>query len=391
MSPNNIKSPGQQGEHQESIVQPDNDNDTINSNISELLQGTSTPPPSPPPITDSMYTDADDHDNFSTNSFILERLTKESEKVLDNIKNNIKVIKKFTENGKNFKKMGIEVKKKIDNIINFSEKILSKLSFLKVINEDNVKKIKLLDEKLKKLHTHLKGEKKEKEDTINIQVIATLHREIHELYKKFNEDNHNDLDRIKNDKLKMNINHEKDFNKHLQEKLDFLSDRLDLLQMKYNGYKKWYDRINISIIIISTILSVFESFRLEVKDFIDESDHGLNLMFNMTPIIISSTITCSAAVVKFKKYQEKMEEMQFTREKILTSISRIENVKESLWFNKDHEFDNIKNNYLKEVFTTYNESISELKRHIKFDDPHKFNKHLNEKNKKKNKNKNIYI
>ena len=189
----------------------------------------------------------------------------------------------------------------------------------------------------------------------------------------------------------MNINHEKDFNKHLQEKLDFLSDRLDLLQMKYNGYKKWYDRINISIIIISTILSVFESFRLEVKDFIDESDHGLNLMFNMTPIIISSTITCSAAVVKFKKYQEKMEEMQFTREKILTSISRIENVKESLWFNKDHEFDNIKNNYLKEVFTTYNESISELKRHIKFDDPHKFNKHLNEKNKKKNKNKNIYI
>ena len=386
MSPNNIKPPpspqaGKQPENQEDIVHND---DTI----SEILNEKNIPSP---PITDSMYTDADDHDNFSTNSFILERLTKESEKVLDNIKNNIKVIKKFTENGKNFKKMGIEVKKKIDNIINFSEKILSKLSFLKVINEDNGKKIKSLDEKLKELQSHLKNEKKEKEDTINFQLIGTLHRDIHDIYKKFNEDNHNDLDRIKNDKLKMNINHEKDFNKHLQEKLDFLSDRLDLLQMKYNGYKKWYDRINIAIIIISTILSVFESFRLEVKDFIDESDHGLNLMFNMTPIIISSTITCSAAVVKFKKYQEKMEEMQFTREKILTSISRIENVKESLWFNKDHEFDNIKNNYLKEVFTIYNESISELKRHIKFDDPHKFNKHLNEKNKKKNKNKNIYI
>ena len=104
MSPNNIKPPpspqaGKQPENQEDIVHND---DTI----SEILNEKNIPSP---PITDSMYTDADDHDNFSTNSFILERLTKESEKVLDNIKNNIKVIKKFTENGKNFKKMGIEL------------------------------------------------------------------------------------------------------------------------------------------------------------------------------------------------------------------------------------------------------------------------------------------
>ena len=114
----------------------------------------------------------------------------------------------------------------------------------------------------------------------------------------------------------------------------------------------------------------------------------------MTPIVISSTITCSAAIIKFKKYQEKMENMQFTREKVITSISRIEQVKESLWFNnEEEEFIQIKENYLNEVFTIYNESITELKRHIKFDDHHKFDKHVNEKNKEnnKNKNKNMYI
>jgi uncharacterized membrane protein YidH (DUF202 family) len=124
----------------------------------------------------------------------------------------------------------------------------------------------------------------------------------------------------------MKIPHEKDFNKHLEKKLEFLSERLDLLQMKYNGYKKWYDRMNIAIIIISTVLSVFESFRLEIQDLIPKNAHGLQITFNMIPIVISSGITCSAAIIKFKKYQEKMENMQFTREKVITSISRIENV-----------------------------------------------------------------
>jgi len=190
----------------------------------------------------------------------------------------------------------------------------------------------------------------------------------------------------------MNIKHEREFDGHLEKKLTFLSERLDLLQMKYNGYKQWYDRMNITIIIISTLLSVFESFRLEVDELIPENNHGLRLFFNMTPIAISSTITCAAAIIKFKKYQEKMENMQFTREKVITSISRIEYVKESLWFNEgDDDFHDIKQKYLSEVFIIYNESIAELKRHIKFNDPHKFDKRVSDNNKENYKNKNMYI
>ena len=130
--------------------------------------------------------------------------------------------------------------------------------------------------------------------------------------------NREGIERLKKDKLRMKIRkHEKDFNKHLEKKLEQLSERLDLLQMKYNGYKKWYDRMNIAIIIISTVLSVFESFRLEIQDLIPDDGHGLQITFNMIPIVISSGIFCAAAI-KFKKYQEKMENMQFTREKVIT-------------------------------------------------------------------------
>ena len=114
--------------------------------------------------------------------------------------------------------------------------------------------------------------------------------------------------------------------------------------------------------------------------------YSLKIMFNMVPIGISSTITCSAAIVKFKKYQEKMEYMQFTREKVILAISKLKLVQESLWFNKDEDFDEIKQKYLHDVYLIYNESNSELERHIKYDDHTKFFE-MNQKKRKEKKEK----
>ena len=305
------------------------------------------------------------------NKYVLNNI---SDKYLIKIKKNIKeIISKTDLFCENYKKLKVEVEHK-NNI-----KILYDFyKCLAIITE------KYIDEK-----TFLyieKGKLKE----CNKKLENTLD-DIKKIMNEFNNNNDRQLEELRNSDLRMVIKHEKEFNDHLNKKLSFLNERLDLLQMKYNEYKKWYDRTNIFIIIISTVLSVFESFRLEVEDLIPPNSHGLELFFNMLPIGISSVITCSAAIIKFRKYQEKMENMQFTREKVITSISRIENIKESLWFNDDNDFDNIKKNYLSEVFTAFNESTSELQRHLKYDDPHKFVKNLNEKNKENYKNKNIYI
>ena len=68
---------------------------------------------------------------------------------------------------------------------------------------------------------------------------------------------------------------------------------------------------------------------------------------------------------KSKKYQEKMENMQFTREKVITAISKIKTVQESLWFSNDTDFEEIKMKYLEDVYNVYNESNSELERQLK--------------------------
>ena len=196
-----------------------------------------------------------------------------------------------------------------------------------------------------------------------------------EIYDHFTEINKKELESKKNDKMKMNLNHERDFKEHLQKKLNKLDNRLRILQMKYKSYKLWYNRFNILIIIISSLLSIIEAFRNELTYlFENDKNKTLKIIFNMTPLTISSSITCLAAIIKFKKYQEKMENMQFTREKVIMAISKIKMVQESLWFNNENDFENIKKKYLEDVYVIYNESNSELERHIKFNDHHKLKK-----------------
>jgi hypothetical protein len=178
-----------------------------------------------------------------------------------------------------------------------------------------------------------------------------------------------EINKQKQDKVfkSLNITTETQFTDHLQTKLDKLSNRLKILQIKYIGYKKWYDNCNISIIIVSALLSVFEAFRNEITDHIGDNNAG-SLIFNMVPIAVSTSITCSAAIIKFKKYQEKMENMQFTREKVILAISKIKHIQELLWFSKDDEFESIKQKYVNDIYGFYNESTSELERHIKYSD-----------------------
>jgi len=209
-------------------------------------------------------------------------------------------------------------------------------------------------------------------DSIMIENILSILDETNGIKDRFTNRN-NFYEEKSTDKRKMNIIYEKEFKDHLQKKLNKLDNRLNILQMKYNNYKSWYDRFNIMIIVTSSILSIFEAFRNEMIDHISENE-SLIIFFNMVPIGVSSTITCSAAIIKFKKYQEKMENMQFTREKVILAISKLKHVQESLWFNNEEEFDAIKKKYLEDVYVIYNESTSELERHIKFNDHHKFYK-----------------
>jgi hypothetical protein len=162
----------------------------------------------------------------------------------------------------------------------------------------------------------------------------------------------------------LNLENEYEFNEHLQGKLDKLNIRLKKLQQKYYSYKTWYDRLNIMIIIISSVLSIIEALRNEL-DHLTEDNKTWSVIFNMVPLSISTFITGTAAIIQFQKYQEKMENMQFTKEKVILAISKLKHVQEMIWFSSGDEFEKVKQKYIQDIYSFYNESSSELERQLK--------------------------
>lgn len=257
-----------------------------------------------------------------------------------------------------------------------------------------IKHIKTINEHFYKIYNFYKKNDKKEDNKKEKKTIDIDYIKVNETIKSVNNDTKEIKNRFikrneifvitDNNEKRMNIEYERDFKNHLQTKINILDERLIVLQMKYNTYKRWYDRFNIIIIMISSGLSVFEALRNQISDQITEGT-GFYYFFNMVPITISSTITCTAAIIKFKKYQEKMENMQFTREKLILAISKLKEVQESLWFNDTKEFNTIKKKYAEDVFQVYNEGISELERHIKQDDYDKYHKkYILPKEKEKN-------
>ena len=58
----------------------------------------------------------------------------------------------------------------------------------------------------------------------------------------------------------------------------------------------------------------------------------------------------TVAIIKFQKYQEKMENMQFTKEKVILAISKIKHIQEIIKFSNTNDFENIKKKYVEDMF-----------------------------------------
>jgi hypothetical protein len=79
-----------------------------------------------------------------------------------------------------------------------------------------------------------------------------------------------------------------------------------ILELKYHRYKSCHNFWSVSTILLSSILTLIESCKLI---FIDDNNDNKTAeeFFAFSPIFISTVITCSTSILKFKKYQEKME------------------------------------------------------------------------------------
>uniref|UniRef100_A0A6C0C7F7 SMODS and SLOG-associating 2TM effector domain-containing protein n=1 Tax=viral metagenome TaxID=1070528 RepID=A0A6C0C7F7_9ZZZZ len=178
----------------------------------------------------------------------------------------------------------------------------------------------------------------------------------------------------------LNIKCVADLIKHIKDKKRKLDLYRKILELKYNRYKKCHNFWSISTILLASGLTLVESCKLIFLDD-DNNDRVSHDFFDLSPIFLSTVITCSSSILKFKKYQEKMELYNNVIEKCVNMISKLKNKKELLELQKNCFNDEL----LESLLTSYNEEIlseyciiyQESQKYIKNTDYDKYSRILN--------------
>jgi hypothetical protein len=185
---------------------------------------------------------------------------------------------------------------------------------------------------------------------------------------------------IECDYICLNVKCIKDLIDHIKEKKRRLDLYRKILELKYNRYKKCHNFWSISTILLSTSLTIIESCKLIFLDE-DSPDRSVHDFFDLSPILLGSIITCSSSIIKFKKYQEKMEVFSNTIEKCINMIAKLKNKREILELQNNCGDDiilkDLLKNYYDEILSEYCIIYQESQKHIKNTDYDKYSKILN--------------
>ena len=164
---------------------------------------------------------------------------------------------------------------------------------------------------------------------------------------------------------------------HIKHNLYNLSNRTRILRFKYTKYKKLYDKNNIAIIVISSILTLFSAITNLLQTEIDKSV-GVHYIVGIIPIILGGTITLIAAIMKFKKLQEKMESISNLIEKSIMVMAKLKKTSEDLYLkpNDDDEFEKLESTFLTETCDICNNCIMLMEQLTKDSDYKKYLKEI---------------
>ena len=170
-----------------------------------------------------------------------------------------------------------------------------------------------------------------------------------------------------------------DLYKNIKIKLKVLSDRDKIIQIKLTKYQKRHENLNMFIIIISSILGIYETFRVKIDDIV--KTQFIDVSTNIIPIVLSGIITCTASIIKLKKYQEKSDQIHLTREKVSVARASLKTVQEHLLFCKTKEdLHKIKKIYFQNAFHNYCDGNAYLDKYVKEIDFHKYGEKINYSN-----------
>lgn len=140
----------------------------------------------------------------------------------------------------------------------------------------------------------------------------------------------------------------------------------NVLDLRCDTYRKYFDGVNIFIIFIGSLLTVLEAWKSIFRTS-ESENYYTRKGFDISPIILSTFLTFLAGILKFYKYQEKMEAINRCVEKNAIIISELEDLKEKAKFcAKPEDLQKLYTKYVEDIYKKYQLCFQEIYSNIKY-------------------------
>jgi len=154
----------------------------------------------------------------------------------------------------------------------------------------------------------------------------------------------------------------REFNDHIQCKISKLEKRMRYVNYKFEDLKYNFKKYSIMIIYFATLLTLTEALLNSITFDVSET---ANSLINFIPLLLSSLITLIASIIKFNKYEEKIENITRSTEKCIATVAKMKGVKEDLYFCiEPKSLLNLKDHFNKNIYQEYLESNTEIEKQL---------------------------
>lgn len=181
-----------------------------------------------------------------------------------------------------------------------------------------------------------------------------------------------DEDELRRYLLMEQNNSKTDYETNIQQKLSKLYMRMRYAQHKYHDIRTKFTHIGIAIMVISFVLTLVEALR-NTMDLNEITNKNIRNCVILIPLILSSLVSFLTALIKYNKYEERIEALIKANEKSIFTISEMKKIRESLNLSKStDDLDIIMNDFQKNIYPKYLENNVDIERLLTDNDYSKY-------------------
>ena len=156
----------------------------------------------------------------------------------------------------------------------------------------------------------------------------------------------------------------KKFDDHIQKKIDKLGERARYINYKFEDVRYYFKKYSITIIYLATLLTLIEA----LMNSFEIEQIGNIIVINIIrfiPLLLSSSISLLAALIKFNKYEDKIENITRTTEKCIVTMAKLKNIKEQLYFSSTNKkIYKLITIFLNNIYADYLESHKNIEKEL---------------------------